>query len=75
MKKRKVLGVVIGVFLIDYAFTVIIGFLNKKPQFVIYGLFFFFMHYVTSLILISSIIPGFFSTSKGRWTSPGRRVE
>ena len=60
-------------FIIDYAFTVIIGLINKKPQFIFYGLFFFFMHYVTALILISSLIPGFFRSSQGRWTSPTRR--
>lgn len=64
----------IGVFLIDYAITVIIGLWNKKPQFIFYGLFFFFMHYLTSLILLSSIIPGFFGKSEGRWNSPKRRI-
>jgi len=62
----------LSVFLFDYAITVIIGLTHKRPQFIFYGLFFFFMHYVTSLILISSIIPGFFSTSSGRWASPKR---
>ncbi|OGH48135.1 MAG: hypothetical protein A3A51_01450 [Candidatus Levybacteria bacterium RIFCSPLOWO2_01_FULL_39_10] len=64
----------IGVFLIDYTITVIIGLWNKKPQFIFYGLFFFFMHYITSLILLSSIIPGFFGKSKGRWVSPKRQA-
>ena len=63
----------ISVFLIDYGLTVVIGFINKKPQFLFYGLFFFIMHYVTSLILISSLIPGFFGTSAGRWNSPKRQ--
>jgi len=64
----------IGTFLVDYVVTVVIGLINKKPQFIVYGLFFFFMHFVTSLILISSIIPGFFGSSSGRWVSPTRRV-
>lgn len=63
----------IGVFVIDYLFTVIIGLINKKPQFLFYGLFFFFMHYITSIILLSSIIPGFFRSSSGRWVSPTRQ--
>lgn len=64
-----------GLFLIDYFFTVVIGLINKKPQFIFYGIFFFFMHFVTSLILVSSIIPGFFGSSSGRWVSPARRNE
>ena len=67
--------ILIAVFLVDYITTVTIGLINKKPQFILYGLFFFFMHYVTSLILISSLVPGFFGKSDGRWTSPKRRDE
>ena len=67
--------VVIGIFLIDYIITVTIGLVNKKPQFIFYGLFFLLMHYVTSLILLSSLIPGFSSSSTGRWTSPKRQVK
>ena len=63
------------VFLIDYIITVVIGLINKKPQLIFYGLFFFPMHYITSLILISSIIPGFFGSSSGQWVPPTRRVE
>jgi len=65
-------NIFIGVFVIDYFFSVIIGLVNKKPQFIFYGLFFFFMHSITSLILLSSIYPGFFGTSDGRWKSPKR---
>jgi len=63
------------VFLTDYVLTVVIGLINKKPQLIFYGLFFFPMHYITSLILISSIIPGFFGSSSGQWVPPTRRVE
>jgi len=61
-------------FVYDYAVTLIIGFAQKRPQYALYGLFFFFMHFVTSLILFSSIIPGFFQSSEGRWSSPSRRT-
>ena len=63
------------ILLFDYAITVVIGLINKKPQFIFYGLFFFPMHYITSLILVSSIIPGFFGSSSGQWVPPTRRVE
>ena len=63
----------IGTYLIDYMFTVIIGLIGRKPQFIFYGLFFFFMHFVASLILLSSVIPGFFGSSSGRWVSPKRQ--
>lgn len=68
------LDLLVRFYIIDYGFTVLIGLMYKKPQFLFYGLFFVFMHYVTSLILISSLIPGFFSTSKGRWDSPKRSL-
>ena len=61
-------------FVYDYLVTVLIGFLQKRPQYAIYGLFFFFMHFVTSMILFSSIIPGLFQSSEGRWASPTRRT-
>lgn len=64
--------ILLSIFVFDYLMTVVIGLMNKKPQFAIYGLFFFIMHYVTSLILISSIIPGFFGRSDGKWVSPKR---
>jgi cellulose synthase/poly-beta-1,6-N-acetylglucosamine synthase-like glycosyltransferase len=57
----------------DYLETVILAIVKKRPQWLFYGLGFFFMHYVTSLILISSIIPGFFGSSEGKWNSPTRR--
>lgn len=67
--------IVLQLYLFDYSSAVLIGLINKKPQFIIYALFFPFMHFVTSLILVSSLIPGFFGKSVGRWTSPTRRAE
>src|SRR3989344_1930934 len=64
--------ILLSVFLLDYAVTLIIGFINRRPQFIFYGLFFFFMHYVTSLIFISSVISGFFCSSAGTWVPPKR---
>lgn len=61
-------------FWIDYMITIVIGIMGRKPQFIFYGLFFFFMHYVTALILMSAIIPGFFKTSNGKWVSPKRHT-
>jgi len=68
----SLLDILVTIFLYDYGMTIVFGLMGKKPQFMFYGLFFFFMHYVTSLILISSIIPGFFGKSSGRWISPKR---
>ena len=64
--------IVIGYWWMDYAMTVVFGFMTKKPQFIIYGLFFFILHFITALILMSAVIPGFFSKSQGRWVSPKR---
>lgn len=72
-KNLSLVDLAINVFLIDYLLTVYIGLTHRKPQFVFYGIFFFFMHFLTSLILLSSIIPGFFGQSSGRWTSPKRQ--
>lgn len=71
-KKLSLGDIFLGVFLVDYFLTVTIGLINKKPQFIFYGLFFFIMHYITSLILVSSLVPGFFGKSSGRWVSPKR---
>ncbi|MCH7951817.1 glycosyltransferase [Patescibacteria group bacterium] len=57
---------------LDYLLTVAIGVIERKPQFLFYGLFFYFMHYVTALILLTSLIPGLFKSSSGRWDSPTR---
>lgn len=67
--------ILIWLYVFDYGTTVVIGLTHKKPQFIFYGLFFFFMHFVTSLILVSSLIPGFLGKSVGRWNSPARRAE
>lgn len=64
----------LSVFVIDYILTIIIGLVNKKPQYLFYGIFFIFMHYITSLILVSAIVPGLFGKSSGRWISPKRSV-
>lgn len=70
---QPALQLIFNIFIIDYLYSVFIGISYKKPQLFFYGLFYFFMHYVTSLILISSLIPGFFSSSHGRWVSPRRQ--
>lgn len=66
--------IVVNMFWYDFGMTVIIGLMGRKPQFIFYGLFFFIMHFITSLILISAIIPGFFGSSSGRWISPKRHT-
>lgn len=63
------------VILFDYLISVMLGIIHRRPEFIVYGPFFIFMHYVTSLILMTSLIPGFFTSSSGRWISPTRREE
>lgn len=65
----------VGAFLIDYVTTVIIGLTHKRPQMLFYGLFFFPMHVIVSAVLLSSIVPGFFGKSTGRWVPPTRSAE
>jgi biofilm PGA synthesis N-glycosyltransferase PgaC len=64
----------LAVFWFDYMMTIVFGIMGRKPQFLFYGIFFYFMHYVTALILLTSFIPGFFSKSNGIWTSPKRHT-
>lgn len=74
-KDVSLLDILVSMLVFDYGMTVVIGLVHKKPQFIFYGIFFIFMHIVTSLILISSLYPGFFGKSSGRWISPTRREE
>lgn len=74
-KNVSLLDIFVTMLIFDYGMTVVIGLVHKKPQFIFYGLFFIFMHIVTALILISSLYPGFFGSSNGRWISPTRREE
>lgn len=74
-KQVRLVDILVTLLIFDYGMTVVIGLVHKKPQFLFYGLFFIFMHIVTALILLSSLYPGFFGKSSGRWVSPTRRVE
>ncbi len=67
-------SILITVFIIDYLYTILIAYIQKRPQYLIYGLFFFFLHFITSLILLTSLYPGFFGKSEGKWTSPKRHT-
>lgn len=71
----RLFDIFLSIYIIDYGITVALGLMYKKPQFILYGPFFIFMHYVTSLILVTSVIPGFFTRSVGRWVSPERSTE
>lgn len=57
----------------DYTVSVMMGLIHKRMEFIIYGPFFMFMHYVTSLILMTAVIPGLITSSSGRWISPKRQ--
>lgn len=74
-KNVSLMDLLMAMVIFDYGMTVVIGLVHKKPQFLFYGLFFFIMHFITSLILISSLYPGLFGKSSGRWISPTRRAE
>ncbi|KKS97872.1 MAG: cell wall biosynthesis glycosyltransferase [Candidatus Gottesmanbacteria bacterium GW2011_GWA2_43_14] len=67
--------ILVALFIWDYLMTVFLGIIHRKPQFIFYGVFFVFIHFITSVILLISVIPGFLSVSDGRWISPTRRKE
>jgi cellulose synthase/poly-beta-1,6-N-acetylglucosamine synthase-like glycosyltransferase len=64
---------IFGMFLVDYWITAITALIKKRPMWLIYGLFFYVMHFVTALILFTAIIPGLFKSFDGRWVSPTRQ--
>lgn len=66
-------SLVLFIFLFDYLITVAIGVAHRRPQYIFYGLFFFILHYITSLVLLTAIIPGFLTSSRGHWVSPKRQ--
>lgn len=63
----------IGVFGWDYLMTILVAVQQRRPQYLLYGIGFFFMHYVTALILVASFLPGLSTYSDGRWKPPTRR--
>ena len=63
-----------GIFVADYAVTVIVTIIEKKPVLLIYGLFFFILRYIEALVYLLAIPIAFTTKSIGQWVSPMRRA-
>ena len=63
----------VGVFAMDYLTTIITAIVEKKPIMLLYGLGFFFLRYIDSLIYIYTLPLAFLFKSKGTWSSPKRK--
>jgi len=68
-------GIIVILYIFDYLLSIMIGIVNKRPHYIVYGLFYFIVQYITACILLISIIPGFTSHSDGTWKSPRRQDE
>ncbi len=62
-----------GLFIADYALSVVIGVIKNRPAYFIYGLGFLFMRFIDAIAYMYSIPKAIFTTSTGAWASPTRR--
>jgi len=67
------LGIYLGVFVVDYILTVFVAIRYNRYILAIYGLGFYFMHFLTSLIFLINLPKGLILNSQGIWVPPTRR--
>ncbi len=67
------LDLLVGVFAMDYLTTIIAAIVEKRPIILLYGLGFFWLRYIDSIIYIYTLPMAFFFKSKGTWISPKRK--
>jgi biofilm PGA synthesis N-glycosyltransferase PgaC len=70
----KLSAVLFGVALPDYALTVLVVVLERRPRLLLLGLFFPLLRIVDAAIGLSAIPAGWLVRSNGTWKSPARRV-
>lgn len=63
----------LSIFLVDYLLTIIAAIFERKPMLLFYGLFFFFLRYIDTVIFLYSIPVAFTWNSSGVWDSPSRK--
>jgi cellulose synthase/poly-beta-1,6-N-acetylglucosamine synthase-like glycosyltransferase len=59
---------------IDYSLTCVVALIQRRPRYLLLGLFFLPMRVVDSVISLVSLPKAFGAHSTGRWTSPARRT-
>jgi len=64
-----------GLVVPDYALTVVVALLERRPRLLLYGFFFPLMRLVDAAIGIYAIPMAWLSRSNGRWKSPTRTIQ
>lgn len=64
-------GIILGVLIIDYCFTILTAIFERKPIILFYGLGFLFFRIFDSLVFLTTF-HGLFTKSSGIWKSPKR---
>lgn len=72
MTSLTLADVVIGVFLADYALTLVFCALERKPLMAFYGLGFSVVRVIDAFVYLYTLPLAFFEKSDGRWVSPTR---
>jgi poly-beta-1,6-N-acetyl-D-glucosamine synthase len=70
----KLSAVLFGVVLPDYALTVLVAVLDRRPRLLLLGFFFPLLRIVDSVIGLTAIPAGWLVRSNGVWKSPARRA-
>lgn len=69
----SITDIIIGIFILDYLFTVVVAILHRRPLLLFYGLFFPILRYVDGLAFFYGMRKAFTQTSKGSWIPATRR--
>jgi poly-beta-1,6-N-acetyl-D-glucosamine synthase len=70
----KLTAVLFGVLLPDYALTILVAVLERRPRLLLLGIFFPFLRILDSAIGLAAIPAGWLVRSNGTWQSPARRA-
>ena len=66
------LDLLIGILAVDYAITVVVAWLERKPILLVYGLGFPILRGIDAALLLYGFVASWFVHSDGRWVSPAR---
>jgi poly-beta-1,6-N-acetyl-D-glucosamine synthase len=67
-------GVFFGICLPDFALTVVVAVLERRPRLLLFGLFFPVLRLLDAAIGLYAVPAAWLGGSSGRWTSPARRA-
>ncbi|HEX5429897.1 MAG TPA: glycosyltransferase family 2 protein [Patescibacteria group bacterium] len=67
------LALFLGIFISDYSLTFVAAMIQRRPQYIILGFLFPFMHIYDALAFLGAIPKAYLTKSNGQWVSPTRR--